>query len=164
MVVLRKLEQEDWPEVSKIYADGMATKVATFETEVPNWESWNKKHFDKCRLVATDKNDKVVGFAALAPVSTRPVYQGVAEVSVYVASDWYRKGVGELLLRQLVEESEASGYWTLQAGIFSENKASIDLHLKCGFRIVGLREKIGMLEGVWYDNQFLERRSKKFRN
>lgn len=158
-IVVRPLLETDWASVSKIFKEGIATGIATFETECPNWDNWTKKHFKACRIVAVYKN-MVVGFGVLAPVSKRLVYKGVAEVSVYVSDDYRGKHIGETLLRQLIEDSEKEGFWTLQAGIFSENKASINLHLKCGFRIVGLREKIGKLRGEWYDNHFLERRSK----
>ena len=157
---LRALKQSDWPSVSKIYAQGIATKMATFETVVPSWDVWDKKHIDCCRIVA-EYGDNVVGYAVLSAVSNRPVYKGVAEVSVYVEEQWCRKGIGEMLLTQLIKKSEDNDFWSLQAGIFSENIPSIELHKKCGFRVVGIKEKIGRLDGQWYDNHFLERRSKK---
>jgi len=159
-IQLRALEPSDWTTVSNIYAQGIATKMATFETVVPSWDIWDKKYIDSCRIVA-EYGDNVIGFAVLCPVSNRPVYKGVAEVSVYVKEDWRSKGIGHLLLSQLIKESEDNGFWSLQAGIFSENNASINLHKKCGFRIVGIKEKIGQLDGEWYDNHLLERRSKK---
>jgi phosphinothricin acetyltransferase len=158
-VVIRPLLKTDWDSVSKIYADGIATGIATFETEIPDWEAWNKKHIESCRILA-EKDNQIVGYVVLSQVSTRKVYDGVAEVTVYIHKDYKRQRIGELLLRQLIKESKENGFWTLQAGIFSENVASIELHKKCGFRVVGIREKIGQLNGKWYDNHFLERRSK----
>ncbi len=158
-IAVRLLLKTDWNSVSKIYKEGVATGIATFETECPNWNQWNIKYLQCCRFVAIIEN-KVVGFAVLSPVSKREVYKGVAEVSVYVLENSRGKHIGEKLLNTLINESEKEGFWTLQAGIFSENKASINLHIKCGFRIVGVREKIGKLNGKWYDNHFLERRSK----
>jgi len=157
-IVVRPLLKSDWDSVSKIYKEGIATGIATFETECLNWEQWDAKYLSNCRIVAVNK-DIVVGFGVLAPASKRIVYRGVAEVSVYVSDDFRGKHIGETLLRQLIEDSEKDGFWTLQAGIFSENKASINLHLKSGFRVVGIRKKIGRLNGKWYDNHFLERRS-----
>ena len=158
-ITIRHLTPKDWTSVSKIYAQGIATGLATFETKVPSWEHWNEKYIQTCRIVALSE-EKVVGFAVLSPVSTRKVYKGVAEVSVYVDQEHRGQHIGEILLRQLIKESEEHQFWTLQAGIFSKNIASIALHEKCGFRIVGFREKIGQLHGEWFDNHFLERRSK----
>jgi phosphinothricin acetyltransferase len=159
VIELRPFKKEGFEAISSIYAEGITTGIATFETKVPDWSTWDKKYIDTCRIVATIE-DKIVGFAVLSQASKRKVYEGVAEVSVYVDNMYKSKGVGEKLLNQLISESEASGFWTLQAGIFSENQASINLHKKCGFRIVGVRKKIGKLNGKWYDNHFLERRSK----
>ena len=159
-IVVRTLRKSDWSSVSKIYKEGIATGIATFETEVPNWQQWDAKYFSICRFVALIEG-KVVGFGVLAPVSKRHVYKGIAEVSVYVSNAFKGKHIGETLLKQLIDESETNGFWTLQASIFLENIASINLHLKCGFRVVGIREKIGQLYGTWYDNHFLERRSCK---
>jgi L-amino acid N-acyltransferase YncA len=149
---------EDWPAVEQIYKQGIATQNATFETESPDWESWNSKHHSHSRLVAR-LNGNIVGWAALSPVSTRRVYAGVAEVSIYVADAARGKGLGKALLRALIEQSELNGIWTLQAGIFPENAASIALHKSLGFREVGRREKIGQLQGIWRDVILLERRS-----
>jgi len=157
-VTTRYLTKEHWASVSRIYADGIATRIATFETEVPSWKQWHNKHIESCRIVAL-LDDKIVGFAVLSKVSKREVYMGVAEVSVYVDSEFRRQHIAETLLKQLIIESEEQGFWTLQAGIFSKNEASIALHEKCGFRVVGVRKKIGQLHGVWHDNHFLERRS-----
>jgi L-amino acid N-acyltransferase YncA len=149
---------EDWDQVRGIYLEGIATGVATFETEAPSWEAWNAAHMAAGRLVARDDR-MVVGWAALSPVSERCVYAGVAEVSVYVGARHRRAGKGRLLLERLVAESERAGVWTLQAGIFPENGASLALHRRCGFREVGRRERIGRLRGAWRDVLLLERRS-----
>ncbi len=151
----------DWPEVSRIYKEGLETGLATFEKTVPNWDSWNASHIQDCRFVAVNGENELLGWAALTAVSSRCVYAGVAEISVYIGAEQRGKGVGKLLLKSLIDESEAIGIWTLQAGIFPENKPSIALHEKMGFRLVGIREKIGQLDGVWKDNCFLERRSNK---
>jgi L-amino acid N-acyltransferase YncA len=160
-----------WPAVCEIYREGVATGNATFETELPDWEKWDAGHRKDCRLVALEpfKKDSefviplerltVVGWAALSPVSTRRVYRGVAEVSVYVAAVARGRGVGKALLQALVQESETNEIWTLQAGIFPENTASIALHQSCGFRKVGVRHRIGKLGGNWKDVMLLERRS-----
>jgi L-amino acid N-acyltransferase YncA len=152
------LQRADWPMVQAIYAEGIATGNATFETETPDWERRNTGHIDGCRLVARVE-DEVVGWAALSRVSTRTAYGGVAEVSVYVASRMQGEGVGGRLLSELVAVSEASGFWMLQASVFPENAASIHLHERCGFRVVGRREKIARLRGVWRDTVLMERRS-----
>ncbi len=149
---------EDWEAVRSIYQDGIATGNATVETHAPDWESWNSNHRPDCRLVARD-GDEVVGWAALSPVSTRSAYAGVAEVSVYVSESSRGSGVGKLLLSSLVSTSEAAGIWTLQAMIFVENEASIALHSSSGFRSVGIRERIGSLNGQWRDTLLMERRS-----
>src|SRR4030095_8369241 len=138
------LQPEDWDAVRAIYLEGIATGNATFETEAPEWDDWDTAHLACCRLVARDRGT-IVGWAALSPVSRRAVYAGVAEVSVYVSTSQQGKGIGRLLLQRLIEESERNGIWTLQAGIFPENTASIELHRKCDFRVVGEREKIGRL-------------------
>jgi phosphinothricin acetyltransferase len=156
---IRLMVAGDWELVRSIYVAGIATGQATFETEAPTWERWNQAHFPAPRLVATAK-EAVVGWAALLPVSTRAVYAGVAEVSVYIDSEWHGQGIGRALLERLVTESELNGIWTLQASIFPENAASISLHKSCGFREVGSRERIGKMKGVWRDTILLERRSK----
>jgi len=158
-IAVRPFVKEDWSSVSKIYEDGISTGIATFETEVPDFETWNKKYIESCRIVAS-QNEKLVGFAVLSLVSHRYVYRGVAEVTLYVDKDYRGNGIGKILLTELIKQSETHGFWTLQASIFSENLASINLHKKCGFRIVGIKEKIGQLNGKWHDNHFLERRSK----
>ncbi|MEO1012416.1 MAG: N-acetyltransferase family protein [Bacteroidota bacterium] len=154
------MTKADWPTVSKIYHEGIATGIATFETLVPAYKDWHKAHLEDCRLVALF-NSAVVGWAALSPVSGRCVYGGVAEVSIYVGKDSRGLGVATILMKTLIEESERKGLWTLQSGIFPENTASIKLHEKMGFRFLGQRERIGKtVDGVWKDNLIFERRSK----
>jgi len=147
----------DWPRVREIYLEGIATGHATFEVDAPSWAQWDAAHLASARLVA--RHSEIVGWAALSPISQRCAYGGVAEVSVYVSALSRGAGVGQALLRALIEESERNGIWTLQAGIFPENSASIALHLALGFREVGRRERIGKLKGVWRDTILLERRS-----
>jgi len=148
----------DGPEVRRIYLEGISTGNATFETEAPSWEKWDTGHLADCRLVAHD-GAKILGWAALSPISPRQVYRGVTEVSVYVSQSARGKGVGKVLLRALIESSEQCGIWTLQAGIFPENVASIALHQSLGFREVGRRERIGKMKDRWRDVILLERRS-----
>ena len=147
-IVLRLFAKEDFKHVQKIYAEGLKTGIATFETEVPSWIDWNKKYIPSCRLVA-ELDGEILGFAVLSQVSERDVYKGVAEVSIYILEASRGKGLGKQLLSHLIELSEAKGFWTLHAGIFPENKASIALHKSCDFRIVGIKEKIGKLRGKW---------------
>ena len=154
------LSVEDWPAVRAIFADGIATRNATFETEPPSWDDWNAAHLREHRLAARDASG-LVGWAALTPYSSRPAYAGVAEVSIYVAAGRHRRGVGSALLGELVARTEAAGIWTLQAGIFPENVASLRLHSAHGFRVVGVRERIGRLDGDWRDVTLLERRSRE---
>lgn len=156
--VIRSMRIEDWPAVRAIYQEGIDSGQATFETSAPVWKVWNGSHRADCRIVAECKG-VVVGWAALSPVSERCVYAGVAEVSVYVAQEAQGQGVGKALLRRLVDESEQVGIWTLQAGIFPENRASLTLHEKHGFHVVGRRERLGQLDGIWRDVLLLERRS-----
>jgi len=155
---LRTMAADDWDGVGAIYLAGIATGQATFETELPSWGHWNQTHLSAPRLIAV-ADEAIVGWAALSPVSARAVYAGVAEVSVYVGEPARGKGVGLLLLKTLVQESEKLGIWTLQAGIFPENSASISLHKSCGFREVGRRERIGKMNRVWRDTLLFERRS-----
>ena len=152
------MTSSDWPQVATIYAEGIATGFATFETKVPTYEHWDSNHITNCRLIAV-QDQEVMGWAALSPVSGRCVYGGVAEVSVYVGSKSRGLGAGRLLLHHLIIESEEAGYWTLQSGIFPDNKGSILLHEKLGFRKIGHRERVGQLHGVWKDNVLFERRS-----
>lgn len=157
-LVMDALRPEDWPAVETIYRAGIATGMATFETETPPWAQWDAAHRPDCRLVAR-AGDRVLGWAALSPVSERCVYAGVAESSIYIAAAARGQGIGKRLLGALIAASEAAGIWMLQTGIFPENAASLALHKACGFRIVGTRERIGQLHGVWKDVVFLERRS-----
>ncbi len=150
---------EDWPAVRAIYLEGIATGNATFEQAAPEWAKWDAGHLAAARLVARSGSD-VVGWAALSPVSSRCVYAGVAEVSIYVAESARGRGVGRELMARLIAESEADGIWTLQAGIFPENTASIGLHERAGFRVVGRRERIGQMAGRWRDVVLMERRSR----
>ncbi len=156
---IEPMRPADWPRVREIYLEGIATGHATFEVTAPSWEDWDAGHLPFARLVAR-RGEEIAGWAAVSPVSQRCVYGGVAEVSVYVSSASRGAGVGHALLRALIEASEQNGIWTLQAGIFPENSASIRLHLACGFREVGRRERIGKLNGVWRDTILLERRSR----
>jgi L-amino acid N-acyltransferase YncA len=158
VIGIRDLRADDWPAVRAVYEEGLATGQATFETAAPSWEAWDRSHLPRGRWVGVESGD-VLGWAALSSVSDRCAYGGVAEVSVYVAARARGRGVGRALLEHLVQESEALGLWTLQAGIFPENVASVRLHERAGFRPVGLRERLGRLNGVWRDVLLLERRS-----
>lgn len=153
------MQAADWPEVARIYSQGIASGDATFETAVPDWSAWDEGHLPCGRLAARQNNGEIIGWAALSPVSTRRVYRGVAEVSVYVAARARGQNVGFSLLSELVASSEENGIWTLQASIFPENEASLAIHEKCGFRVVGRRERIAQQYGRWRDVLLLERRS-----
>jgi L-amino acid N-acyltransferase YncA len=157
-VELRHLEPDHWPAVAEIYWDGMRDGLATFETEVPAWESWDASHLRDHRLVA-ELMGEIVGWAALSPASKRRCYAGVVENSVYVAREARGLGVGRALLEALIAGAEAAGIWMIQTSIFPENRASLGLHERCGFRVVGRRERIAKRDGVWRDTVFLERRS-----
>jgi L-amino acid N-acyltransferase YncA len=157
-MTIAPMAPSDWPQVSSIYREGIATGDATFETEVPSWEEWDAAHLPHCRLVAREAG-RLLGWAALSPVSRRPCYAGVAEVSVYVREAERGRGVGRALLEQLTAASEAAGIWTLQGSTFPENAASLRLQAACGFRVVGHRERIAKLDGVWRDTVLTERRS-----
>jgi len=157
-LVISDLRPSDWESVKVVYLEGIATGQATFETEAPSWEAWDKGHLACARLVARDA-ERISGWAALSPVSRRRAYAGVAEVSIYVAQDHRSSGIGTALLKRLITEAERCGIWTLQAVVFPENQATIALHHRCGFREVGRRERIGKLHGVWRDTVLLERRS-----
>ena len=160
-IQIRPLAREDWDRVLGIYLEGIATGLATFETTAPSWETWDSAHLEFARLVAfSEGHSQVAGWAALSPVSRRRAYEGVAEVSVYVGSKFRGQGVGGLLLDHLIHQSESNSIWTLQAGIFPENEASIALHTNRGFRQVGFRERIARLNGVWRNTVLLERRSR----
>ncbi|MDH5642604.1 MAG: GNAT family N-acetyltransferase [Gemmatimonadota bacterium] len=158
---IRPMTEADWSYVSAIYKEGIETEMATFETEVPSWDVWNETHLPKCRLVAEDENKIVLGWVALSSVSDRCVYGGVTESSVYVAAEARGRGVGRKLMDALVQESEREGIWTIQAGMFAENDATVALHRSVGFRKVGLRERLGKLHGKWRDVLLMERRSTK---
>jgi L-amino acid N-acyltransferase YncA len=155
---VRDLRPDDWPEVARIFAEGIRTGNATFETEVPSWEAWDAAHLPEHRFVA-EREGRVVGWIALAPVSSRCCYAGVAEVSAYVDEEARGEGVGTALLARLIESSERGGIWTLETGVFPENEPSLRLLQRFGFRIVGTRERIGRMDGMWRDVVFLERRS-----
>lgn len=156
---IRTMLPSDWNTVSQIYREGIASGFATFEQQVPTYALWDKSHVTNCRFIAKNETS-ILGWAAISPVSNRNVYRGVAEVSIYVGKIARGKGVGTKLLQHLITESEAAGFWTLQSGIFPENKASIQLHEKLGFRYLGKRERVGKTkDGVWKDNLIFERRS-----
>jgi L-amino acid N-acyltransferase YncA len=157
VISVRPLVPDDWPAVAEIYGQGIAGRLATFETSVPSWEEWDAAHLRDHRLVA-ELDGRIAGWAALTPYSRREVYRGVADLSVYVA-DWaQRRGVGRALLGALLESARTGGLWTLQAGVFPENEASLALHRTLGFRDVGVRERIGRLDDAWRDVVLLELR------
>lgn len=155
----KAIQPTDFSELISIYTEGIHTDNATFETTIPSYEAWDRSHLKFGRIAAFE-NGRMLGWAALSKVSDRCVYGGVAEVSIYISTSSQGKGIGKQLLNKLIEESEANGIWTLQCGIMKENQASIQLHLKCGFREIGYREKVGKLNGIWRDNVIMERRSK----
>lgn len=156
---IRFMTLSDGPEVLRIYQEGIATGSATFETEVPTWDDWDRAHLPEARLVAEGAEGNLAGWAALSPSSSRQVYAGVAEISIYVAESFRGRQVGIALLHRLIAASENAGIWMLTATIFAENKASIALHRRCGFRLVGRRERIAQLHGKWKDTVIYERRS-----
>jgi len=158
-VIIDQMNASDWEQVRRIYLEGIRSGHSTFETDAPSWEQWDEGHLQNARLVMRD-GETVLSWAALSPVSKRHVYRGVAEVTVYVSESARGQGIGRALLEALIDESEKNGIWTLQASIFPENTASVQLHLRCGFREVGRREQIAMLNGVWRDTLLFERRSK----
>ena len=157
-MIIDRMKASDWEQVREIYLEGIRSGHSTFETEAPSWEKWDEGHLPFARLVMRD-GETVLGWAALSPVSKRHVYRGVSEVTVYVSETAQGKGIGRALLEALLDESEKNGIWTLQASIFPENTASVQLHLRCGFREVGRRERIAMLNGVWRDTLLFERRA-----
>ncbi len=150
---------EDEVRVLDIYRQGIESGIATFEKEVPNTEVWNTAFFNDCRWVLENENNEVIGWCALKPVSKRECYKGVADVSIYLDVNYQRKGLGSLLLKKLILDSEEHGFWTLQSSIFPENEVSLKFHHRNGFRTVGVRKKIGQLNGVWKDVILLEKRS-----
>ena len=157
-ITITSFSAADWEQVRAIYLEGIATGNATFETEVPTWEQWDATHLAGGRLAARSSG-AILGWAALSPVSRRQVYTGVAEVSLYVSAQHRGHGVGKALLLALIAESERLGIWTLQGGTFPENVASLRLQESCGFRVIGKRERVGCLHGVWRDTILTERRS-----
>ncbi|OKL41959.1 GNAT family N-acetyltransferase [Pontibacter flavimaris] len=159
-VLLTEMLPVHYPQVKEIYEQGIATNNATLETKAPDWEEWDSKYMKSCRLVALAEDGSIAGWAALTAVSGRCVYRGVAENSVYIHPKYKGRGIGRLLLQQLVQESEQEGIWTLQAHMLKENEASVRLHEQCGFKIVGLRERFGQLHGQWRDTWLMEKRSK----
>ncbi len=160
-ILVREMRSEDWPDVRRIYEEGLATGFASLDTEVPDWGEWDENHKDTCRIIA-EADSTIAGWAALRPASMRCVYGGVAEVSIYIGDSFRRKGIGTVLFRELVSESEKNDLWTLQALILKQNKGSIKLHRRAGFRKVGVRRKISMLNGEWQDIVLMERRSPLF--
>jgi L-amino acid N-acyltransferase YncA len=158
-VLLREMTEDDWSSVARIYKEGIESGHATFESDIPTWRQWNASHMKCCRIVATADNE-IAGWAALSTVSGRCVYAGVAEVSVYVSPSYKSQKIGTLLLESLIKESEMYGLWTLQSSVFPENQASLRIHEKTGFRVIGFREKIGKMDDIWRDSVLLERRSK----
>lgn len=158
-ISVEKMRDDDWPVVRAIYQEGIDTGNATFETEAPEWEEWDKSHLQDCRLVAKAPG-RVVGWVALGSVSGRCCYSGVAEVSLYIKASERGRGIGKALLQEVIDCSEATGIWTLQGCTFRENTASLALQKACGFREVGIRERIGQINGVWKDVILMERRSK----
>lgn len=157
------LTPDDWPHLREVYRQGLATGVASFETDAPEWQAWDCAHHPFARLAARS-GESLLGWAALSPVSARPPYRGVAEVSIYVRDSARGQGVGLALLQAIIAESEAHGIWTLQSALFAKNAPSLALHLRCGFRLIGRRERIAQREGVWHDTLLLERRSKNVGN
>lgn len=155
-----EMKENDWEQVSSIYLSGIKTGKATFQADVPAWQEWDTSHSTFCRLVARS-GETVLGWAALSPISSRCVYAGVAEVSIYIHECYRSQKIGTSLLEALAKHSEENGFWTLQSGIIRENITSINLHKKCGFRRVGVRERLGKTSnGIWHDVVLMERRSK----
>jgi len=157
---IEKLTEKHWPEVKAIYESGLATGNANFSHQVAGWQQWDNNHVKNCRLVMMEE-DAVLGWAALTAIADNCVLAGVAEVSIYVAEGRRGKGIGRQLLAELVKGSEENNFWTLESRIFAENTASLKIHLDNGFRLIGTRERIGKLNGVWRDTLLLERRSVK---
>ena len=159
-IAVRDVRADDWPAVRAIYLDGIRSGLATFETEAPSWEDWNRAH--TLRVVA-EREGEVIGWAAAGPVSSRRCYRGVLESSVYVAESARGQGIGRALMGELIDRSEREGVWTIQTSIFPENDASLDLHSKLGFRVVGIRDRIGRRDGLWRNTVLMERRSEVIR-
>lgn len=154
------MNSSNWGQVKQIYLDGIKTGLATFQTEAPEWDEWDQNHVKACRIVARSE-DSILGWAALSPTSSRCCYKGIGEVSIYISETCKGQGIGTALLKHLISESEDNGFWTLQSAITRENKASLALHAKCGFREIGYREKIAQMpDGTWHDVVLVERRSR----
>ena len=159
---IRPMEEKDWERVSDIYRQGIETNLATFQTDIPNYDTWDKNHLMEFRYIV-ETNKDVVGWVALSPISSRCAYKGVAEVSIYIDKDSQKKGLGKLLLNHICSCSEKNGLWTLQSGIMQNNIASIKLHESCGFRMVGYREKIAKDRfGEWRNTVLMDRRSREY--
>jgi phosphinothricin acetyltransferase len=158
--MIRKMHAGDGQRVLQIYRQGLETRNATFETEVPDWKHWDLAHHEFCRFVYAEKGE-VLGWGALSALSKRSCYKGVAEISVYIDTGHLGQGIGSKLMKAVIDESEKNGIWTLYASIFPENVASHKLHLRHGFREIGIRERIAQLDGIWRDTLILERRSQK---
>ena len=159
LIVLREMQLEDWPQVRAIFQEGIETNISTLETEPPDWDFFDKNHLQNCRIIALIDNN-ITGWAALTPASHRKAYQGVAEVSIYIANNFKKKGIGSKLMENLISCSEKNGIWTLQSIVFPENKPSIKLHYRFGFRLVGYRERIAKnRKGQWQDTLLMERRT-----
>ncbi len=160
-IEIREMTKDDWPEVSEVYSFWLKNGNITFHKTCPSYDEWNKGHLNDCRFVAVSKG-KAVGFCVLSPTSQREVYKGVVELSIYIKKEFTGMKIGKMLIEKTIEESENKGYWTIFASAFSTNRQSINLLQKCGFRIIGYREKIGKDKyGRWQDTTYLERRSKK---
>ena len=160
-MTIENLQEKHWKDVAMIYQSGIDTKNATFRTQVPAWSDWNETHHQHSRFVFIE-NERVLGWCAIAPVSKREAYKGVSEVSIYVSLKHIGRGVGNILLQSLIKSSEENGIWTLYSSLFPENEGSVQLHIKNGFRKIGIREKIAQQDGIWRDTVLYERRSKKY--
>lgn len=158
--IVEKFNTEDWEQVNQIFIEGIRTGNSTFTKQPPTYDEWKSTYIVESCFVAK-ANEKVLGWTAIKPVSNRPVFVGVGEVSIYMGRNYRGLGIGSLLLTQIIDWSESNGFWTLQSNIFPENTASLALHKKFGFKEVGIREKLGQLDGVWRDIVLLDRRSKK---
>lgn len=157
---LIEMTKSHWTEVREIYIQGIKTHNATFQTEAPSWEEWDKSHIKCCRFVAVNENSKVLGWVSLSPTSNRPCYAGVVEVSLYIHNDYKNIGVGTALMNKVIEESEKNGFWTIESLIIAENTASISLHRKCGFEMVGIRRNPAKMATIgWMNVAVMERRS-----
>lgn len=157
---IREMLPDDGKRVLEIFQQGIDGGNATFDKDVPTWESWDMNFYRTCRWILENDKSEIIGWAALKPISNRDCYRGVAEISIYIDNAYQGKGLGTVLMKKLILDSEEHGFWTLQSGIFPENQVSIHLHEKLGFRIVGTRERIAEMKGNWRDVILMERRSK----